>query len=253
LVRKARAALRHAGNLLKVARNGVKKHQIDIEKQKKAITIAEHKLKALRHDLDKKKKVGHDLISPYDLQALEEGVKALENVVDVEKLTLRQLDLIDPDNAVEQAEQNLAGKQAQLDEAELALKECDLLAPSDGMVLRVFVSVGEPIGANPKAPAIQFCPKGKHIVRAEVLQEWASHVAKGQKVLIEDGTRAGPQWTGHVMQVSDWFAKKRNVIVEPFMFNDVRTLECLIEINPGGPPLRIGQRVRVTIQQGKSS
>jgi hypothetical protein len=39
------------------------------------------------------------------------------------------------------------------------------------------------------------------------------------------------------------------MILEPFMVNDVRTLECVIDINPGGPPMRIGQRVRVTIQQ----
>jgi hypothetical protein len=29
--------------------------------------------------------------------------------------------------------------------------------------------------------------------------------------------------------------------------NDVRTLECLVVLEPGQPPLRIGQRVRVLI------
>jgi hypothetical protein len=30
-------------------------------------------------------------------------------------------------------------------------------------------------------------------------------------------------------------------------YNDVRTLECLIDIDPGQPPLRIGQRVLVQV------
>ena len=34
---------------------------------------------------------------------------------------------------------------------------------------------------------------------------------------------------------------------EPLQFNDVRTLECIIELDPGQPLLRIGQRVRVQL------
>ena len=40
--------------------------------------------------------------------------------------------------------------------------------------------------------------------------------------------------------------------IEPFMVNDVRTLECLLEVTSEGRPLRIGQRVRVKIKQGAS-
>jgi HlyD family secretion protein len=126
-----------------------------------------------------------------------------------------------------------------------------LLAPEAGTVLRVFVNPGETAGPDAKVPAIQFCPNGKRIIRAEVLQEWASLIEKGQKVLIEDEARGGIKWHGTVSQVSDWITQKREVMLEPFMVNDVRTLECLIDVAPGGPPLRIGQRVRVTIQPSK--
>ena len=71
----------------------------------------------------------------------------------------------------------------------------------------------------------------------------------GQDVTIEDDTFAGATWQGRVVRVSDWFAEKRNKIFEPFMVNDVRTLECLIEVTSAGRPLRIGQRVRVKIKQ----
>jgi hypothetical protein len=58
---------------------------------------------------------------------------------------------------------------------------------------------------------------------------------------------AGPSWHGRVIRVSDWYTHRRSILQEPFQLNDVRTLECLIALDRGQQPLRIGQRVRVTI------
>ena len=38
--------------------------------------------------------------------------------------------------------------------------------------------------------------------------------------------------------------------IDPFQFNDVRMLECLVEFDPNSRPVRMGQRMRVTIAQG---
>ena len=40
-----------------------------------------------------------------------------------------------------------------------------------------------------------------------------------------DDTFAADTWKGRVQRVSDWFTEKRNKIFEPFMVNDVRTLD----------------------------
>ena len=48
-------------------------------------------------------------------------------------------------------------------------------------------------------------------------------------------------------RISDWYSQRRSVLLEPLQFNDVRTLECIISIDPGQPPLRIGQRVRIAL------
>jgi hypothetical protein len=55
-----------------------------------------------------------------------------------------------------------------------------------------------------------------------------------------------------VQEVSDWFTHRRSIIQEPFQFNDVRTLQCIIAVTeePEGQKLRIGQRMRVMINQG---
>ena len=60
-------------------------------------------------------------------------------------------------------------------------------------------------------------------------------------------------WKGKVLRVSDWYTQRRSILLEPLQFNDVRTLECLIEITQspaGAPPLRIGQQMRVMVKQG---
>jgi hypothetical protein len=55
-----------------------------------------------------------------------------------------------------------------------------------------------------------------------------------------------------VARVSEWFARRRSVLLEPGQVNDVRTLECIVTLDkdaaPKGARLRIGQRVHVTIQ-----
>ena len=68
--------------------------------------------------------------------------------------------------------------------------------------------------------------------------------------VIEDDTRTGLRWHGKVKHLSDWYTHRRSMLQEPFQYNDVRTLECIVSVDSGGPPLRIGQRVRVTIKQG---
>jgi hypothetical protein len=58
---------------------------------------------------------------------------------------------------------------------------------------------------------------------------------------------------GKVLSVSNWYSPRRSMVMEPLQYNDIRTLECLIEVdaspanqNPENM-LRIGQRVRVEL------
>jgi multidrug resistance efflux pump len=123
------------------------------------------------------------------------------------------------------------------------------VAPSDGTVLRVHVNPGEILGPSPTRPAIEFLAKGALIVRGEVLQEWANRVKIDQDVEITDDTYQGPTFKGKVYALSPWFTQKRNLIIEPFTYNDVRFLECLVKVTSEGElPLRVGQRVRVKIK-----
>jgi len=252
LVEGAEAALENARLQLELARILPEKHKIEVKNQEKAIVIAQKKTDALAKELEANRDLHKDnLVSKRVLDAAEDNFKAMEASVDVQKNQLFLLKLARPELEVARAKSEVAAKEAQRKKAKLALENCELLADENGTVLRVLVNPGEWISPDAKIPVVQFCPTGKRIIRAEVLQEWATLVDRGQKVIIEDDTRAGPKWEGMVYHVSDWITQKRDIMLEPFMVNDVRTLECLIDVAPGGPPLRIGQRVRVTILQGK--
>jgi hypothetical protein len=95
---------------------------------------------------------------------------------------------------------------------------------------------------------VLFCPDEPRLVRAEVEQEFAGSVQAGQGAWVEDDSRSGSTWRGRVLRVSDWYSQRRVVMPEPQNFQDVRTVECLVSLEPGQPPLRIGQRVRVHIE-----
>jgi HlyD family secretion protein len=99
-----------------------------------------------------------------------------------------------------------------------------------------------------KGPALHFCPSGDRIIRAEVEQEYAGRVKKGQKATVQDETTGAGKWTGVVIGVSRWYTQRRDIRLEPMQFNDVRTLEVIIRLDDeGSSPLRINQRVRVKL------
>ena len=76
-------------------------------------------------------------------------------------------------------------------------------------------------------------------------------MAVGQAARIEDDSTGGGEWRGKVVRVSDWFAQRRSKLLDPLQYNDVRTLEAIIEFDPQpNPPLRIGQKVRVLLEGG---
>jgi hypothetical protein len=194
-------------------------------------------LREARRDLERLKANG----SPAQIKEAEQLLAEKERAG---KAKLKQIELQDAPLKIAQAEN-------QLKEAEAMLKYFQVVAPDDGTVLRVNVRKGETLGPNAMRHALEFLPKGPIIVKAEVMQEWGRYVKKGQEVTIEDDVYNGPNWKGTVRSVSEWYAPQRSTVAEPFRLNDVRTLECIIEVEKDKEKVaRIGQRVRAKINIG---
>lgn len=226
-------------------------HKFKMAQQKAALEAVGERLAGAREILKRKtdlEAAQHG--SKREVLAATAAVKELEAVQKVEINKLEELKLNDPEAAIRRAQSDLDAKKSRLEQARRGVKECVLIAPADGTVLRVLVRPGEILGPQPRQPAIVFCPKGPRVVRAEIEQEYAGRVILGQAATIQDDTTASVTWHGKVMRISDWYTHRRSVLQEPFQFNDVRTLECIIALDKD-KGLRIGQRVRVVVGQGQ--
>ena len=248
LVRQARADLAAARAQQDQARQLLAQQPLREAEQQAVLDALAARLRGADWLLARREELRGVQVSDKEVEAARAQCDEARATLRAEERKLDELRLNDPRPALARAEADLDAKQARLDQALLALDQCDLKAPADGTVLRVLVSAGDVLGAQPKQPAVLFCPEAPRIVRAEVDQEFAPGVAVGQSAVIQDDSRAGLTWHGQVYRVSDWYTHRRSILQEPLQLNDVRTLECLIAVDSGQPPLRIGQRVLVTLQ-----
>jgi multidrug resistance efflux pump len=252
LVRQARADLDAAQAQLALAKKGSDHQQAREAQQAALIDVMRHRLEAARWVLARKQELMSLATNEKEVAAAKEQCAELEAAVRGEEAKLQELRLHDPALDSRRAEAEVAAKEARLDQALHGLNECQLKAPVDGRVLRILIGQGDVLGPQPTRPAVLFCPKGPRIVRAEVPQEFAGGLAIGQEVTMRDDSRSGPRWRGKVRNVSDWYSHRRSIWQEPLQHNDVRTLECIIDLEPGQPPVRIGQRLLVQIMPAGS-
>jgi multidrug resistance efflux pump len=251
-VREAEADLAAAQEQLGQALKGPEQHEARLAQQRAGLRAVQHRLKGGRHLLTRKRDlVDKKLLNPIEAEAAEALVQELEALERVEIGKLTELELNDPSAGVRSAKASVAARQARLEQSRKAVEECCLKAPVDGTILRMSVNPGDVLGPQPKQPAVLFCARGRRVIRAEVEQEFAGRVAVGQTALIQDDASGGPTWPGRVLRLSDWYTQRRSILPEPAQFHDVRTLECLIAIDAEKAPLRIGQRVRVTLRPGR--
>jgi len=249
-VQEAEADVEAARQQLDEAKKLPERQQRKIRQQKAVVDAIDHRLAAARHIRDHKEALArNEQINAAEPRAAAEAVKELESAERGEREKLEELETADVESGIARAEAALKAREARLEQARYALDECILRAPRDGTVLRVLVGPGDQVGLPAKGPAIFFLPAGPRIVRAEVEQEYANRVAVGQRAIIEDDSRSGGTWEARVIRVSDWYTHRRSILLDPLQFNDVRTLECILELIPGPTPPRIGQRVRVLMEQ----
>jgi multidrug resistance efflux pump len=252
LLRQAEQELKEAQLQLDNARKAPQQHEIELSQQRQAIKALEYNIEAERAQLTRLQNLQKSKLGPVeDLEAQTAKVHGLEASLAAQREQLRKLELRDPAIDVERAQVAVTAKATLVEQAQYAVNECSVKAPADGKLLRVLVNPGEVLGNQPRQPAVQFCLQAPRIIRGEVEQEFAGRVAVGQVASIQDDRIPGAAWKGKVTRISDWYTHRRSILQEPLQFNDVRTLECIIGLDPGQPEPKIGQRVRVTLGQSR--
>lgn len=219
--------------------------------QEAAVAAAGERVTAAERLLEEKKKSmmfttvtsGELLANEAELNQLKYLKTAEMSRLDEVKSGLAAIDL-----KVKAAETKRTMTEIARKQAEKAVRDCVLLAPTNGVVLRVQTSRGESVLPNGMQPPIIFRPDSPLIVRAELEQEFLGRVKPGMMATVRDDSRAdSATWTGTVLRVGNWVARKRTVLLDPGEVNDVRTVECVIAIDGSPDGLLVGQRMRVRI------
>lgn len=249
-VRQAKAAVDAAQAQLKIAQSQADVLDKQIIAQQEVVETAKIEVKRASSLREKQMKFKGDGIGgKFEATDAEHLLEKAKMGVRVEQSKLAALKALKGkvDGGVAMAHADVNGKQALLAEAENAVNECVVRAPVDGTPLRILVRVGETLGSNPRQPAVQFKAERPLLVRAEVEQEFVGHVRKDQSVRIEDNVTGLECATGKVVSIARWYAPHRNSASPEMMAmnNEVRTLECIVQIESTSREIRIGQRVRV--------
>ncbi len=258
----AEAALKGADAAVHMADQTMEGHQVLIKATQETIAGKALELEAAKVDLlevrRKLEGVGVKAESDAEYRSSQKKVDAAEKALEGERVKLEGMKAITPVSKREQAQAAVAEAKAAiirqktlLDKANYGLELMTLTAPDDGKIVRSLVAEGLMFGAQTRQPAFLFQPKGPLVVRAEVDQEFASRVVRGQEAIIQDDGNPNLKWNGRVLRVSDSFLPKRATTSAPdgLMVNDACVLECIISIegNDAHSILRIGQRIKVSI------
>ncbi|MFO0844536.1 MAG: HlyD family efflux transporter periplasmic adaptor subunit [Gemmataceae bacterium] len=195
--------------------------------------------------------LGQKLVSQGEVDVAREAVRELEASVAAAKARLSEASAADPRLAVEVAASEAEAARARLRQAEYALDQCVVRAPSAGTVVELSARPGEIVGQPGTAAPVRFQPDRPFVVRAEVEQELVSRVGPGQLAMVRDEMGGQGPWKGTVVRVGGIYARRKHR-TDPTQFVDVPTVECLVRLESGHTPLRIGQKLRVSIY-GKSS
>lgn len=271
-VEQAKAAINSANTKVKEAEEGVKQHTGNIEFAKIAADAADGKARIteathayVNGELEKAYKMDEKLyprsIWPELKKSSLDWVKTAGdytvalNEWKVAKEKVAQVQRIDPQVKVKEAEAAVKQAEKQQAKAQSVVDLCVVKAQMDGTVEQITIGAGTTMGVGTRGQALWLIPNGPRVVRAEVETEFAHRVGPelvGKTVVISDHSDPKLTYSGTVRRIPPVFLLKR-ATSENFLGGDTRVIEAVIEVSDpsptGKPPLRVGQRVRVNLGQ----
>jgi multidrug resistance efflux pump len=244
----ATLAIQAAKLQLTKGQSGLKQYQARQAEARAALEAAQNKVLAAQYAMDRREElVKKELANSMEAEVGRAQLNEARALVKVEQNRLIELQAVDPEIEMKLAQLQLERGQRQLELARQEREEYQLKAPVSGLVLRVQAQEGDLVGPTSPRSAVWLAPAGAWIVRAEVSQEFAGRVRQGLDVQVEDEASGCLLGKGTVAEVSDWFLPRRQFSALPTSINTGLTLECVLDLEEGHAPLRLGQRVRVRV------
>ncbi len=193
-------------------------------------------------------------VSEAQLGKLQSQLGRLSAVVDSRAVSRDELENRKQDVIVAQAQ--LVAAQAQLAASEISLKRISLLierltvlAPRDGEIIQLNIRAGEYAATSPKNPAIILGETNKLQVRADIDEQNATRIRKGQSAY--GYLKGDPKITFPLefIRVEPYVIPKVSLTGSSTERVDTRVLQVIYSLaRPTDPPLYVGQQVDVFIE-----
>ncbi len=188
------------------------------------------------------------------LARLESQLGRLAAVVDSRAVSRDELENRRQDVTVARAQ--LAAAKAQLGASDISLKRISLLidrltvlAPRDGDIIQLNIRAGEYAATSPKTPAIILGETNKLQVRADVDEQNATRIRKGQNAY--GYLKGDPKVTFPLefIRIEPYIIPKVSLTGSSTERVDTRVLQVIYSLaRPTDPPLYVGQQVDVFIE-----
>jgi multidrug resistance efflux pump len=253
-VRQAQGGIKEAEAKLAQAQQALAQFPKLLEQQQQLIVAEQAKLKGAKTVYDQAVRAqAKSFATAEQVEAAKALVTSQEAAMSAAETKLEQIKGSKPDALLDEAKANVEYRHGLLDEAQAFLESHTLRARGAGKVLRVLARPGTVFGPNSKQPAFWFQPAGALVIRAEVEQETAHRLKLGLSAVVQDDVQPdAATWKAKVTRIADSYLPKRPTSaagVDPFVLNEAKVLECILEITTTGkePTLRLGQKVRVNL------
>lgn len=205
---------------------------------------AEEKLKQLKTQVG----VGGMVpVTEADIASAQAQIDSLRLNIDAETINIDSMRKYQPKLELDGSKLRLDRAKEILETAKATQALYVVKAPSDGTIIRLQTALGQTlVTGSPLDPAIVFAPAGPLIVRAEVEQADLGRVKVGMSAILKDDSRRETlTLTGKVIDIARWIAPKKRMLMDPGDFNDVRTSEVLVALDPTKDRLWLGQKMVV--------
>jgi HlyD family secretion protein len=144
------------------------------------------------------------------------------------------------------AHASVAAAQAELEQARALLDQTELRAPSDGVVLRRMIEVGEQVVTTPPRVVMTIADLDRLQLRAEIDESDVGRVAIGQSGFVTADAWAGQRFQGRVVRIQRELGRKSVRLDDPHARADTRVLEVVFELDaPAELPLGLRMDVHL--------
>ena len=123
--------------------------------------------------------------------------------------------------------------------------KCQIAAPIDGTVLRVYARRGESFSTVTPRPLFSLADTSARHIKAEVDERDVDKLSVGQAVIVQADALEGRKLRGSVARISAMMGRKSISTGDPSDKSDRDILEATIDLDDNSRPLPIGLRVTV--------